>query len=226
MDEASQFAAASAVIPQLTELSSQLTELGWSMFDSNIKWNSQDIPGMMTIIYARKQCSHLLAVRSLIDAGEFEDARTIARLMPEGMAQLLWAMEVSTVRPKLWLEFGIIEDWRRVLKNEEEGRSIDPEERGRLKQRLMQLETLTSPQKRFKREMKGSQFPPILGGKAGRILMFDRFLRELTKRNYMTLFIEKRQDGSIGTLEAFSWHSTRQILLRISLEPMMFDQVQ
>ncbi len=87
----------------------------------------------MTLSFVTKQHEHLRSVRTLLAVGAHRDAFLVARTMAEGLGRLLWAFKDVPERTDLWLWFGAVLDWRRILKNEEAGMTVNPQEKDELK---------------------------------------------------------------------------------------------
>lgn len=92
----------------------------------------------MVLGFVTKQREHLRSMRSLIAEGQHRDAFLIGRTMLEGLGRLLWAFERVPERTDLWLYFGVVLDWRQILKNEASGIIVDPAEKEGLRTYLDQ----------------------------------------------------------------------------------------
>lgn len=78
----------------------------------------------MSFLFLKKQTEHMRGVLALADAGLYRDCGLIARSMLEGRAQLLWAGQEPDNRPRQWMEFWPVSDWRKMKKLKKAGRSV------------------------------------------------------------------------------------------------------
>lgn len=67
----------------------------------------------MTSTFVCKQLSHVKSVLTLVDSEQYKDALSIARVMAEGYAILLWANAEPTERPLNWRAYVLIDQFKR-----------------------------------------------------------------------------------------------------------------
>lgn len=121
-------------IHHLQPIADYLDALVGALMDQwSIPYRQDNGADNMVLTFVTKQREHLRSVRILLDAEAHRDALLIARTMLEGSGKLRWAFSDTPARTELWFWFAAIRDYRQILKNQEEGMQVDPEEVAQLK---------------------------------------------------------------------------------------------
>jgi hypothetical protein len=79
----------------------------------------------MCLTFGSRQFDHAVSVQLLED---HRDMGLITRTMLEGMVLLLWASKGKPIRPKQWMDFVRVHDWRLLNRHRREGVSVDDTE--------------------------------------------------------------------------------------------------
>lgn len=120
-------------VSRLSDVADELEALTTEVFGKRITFDPTVGADVMALSFVTKQYEHLRSVRTLINVKAHRDALLIARTMIEGLGRLLWAFNKKPERTDLWLWYGAILDWRQTMKNEEDGITVDPQEKAELK---------------------------------------------------------------------------------------------
>jgi hypothetical protein len=99
-------------IPKLRSYAFELANLTLDILKQS-KYEEYDHLMFMTSTFVCKQLGHIKSVLTLTDFGQYKDALSIARVMIEGYAILLWANKEPTVRPLNWRAYVLIDQFRR-----------------------------------------------------------------------------------------------------------------
>lgn len=100
---------------EIAKLRSYAVELANLTLDilAQSKHEEYDHLMFMTSTFACKQLDHVKSVLTLADSEQYKDALSIARVMIEGYAILLWANREPTERPLNWRAYGLIDQFKR-----------------------------------------------------------------------------------------------------------------
>ena len=99
-------------IPKLRSYAVELANLTLEILAQS-KYEEYDHPMFMTTTFVCKQLSHLKSVITLADSEQYKDAFSIARVMTEGYAILLWANEEPAERPLDWRAYVLVDQFKR-----------------------------------------------------------------------------------------------------------------
>lgn len=86
----------------------------------------EDRRKQMVLLYASKQLEHLRSIYTLVGHGQDRDAWLISRVMLDGVTQL-FAAHKDQVLIDEWFWYGIVQDWKVLMEQKENGEPVDPE---------------------------------------------------------------------------------------------------
>ena len=115
-----------ALVDDVALLADRVGAAGITIDDFN--GTAEGRAGLMAVGLVSKQREHLRSIRVLMDADQHRDAWLLARTMVEGLARLSWAHRNQPAGPDEWFWFGVVEDWRQLKENMDNGIAVDPEE--------------------------------------------------------------------------------------------------
>jgi hypothetical protein len=98
-------------IPKLRDYLNELAELSINILRHS-RYEEYNHLIFMTSTFLCKQLSHARSVLLLVDSEQYKDALSIARVMIEGYALLLWASELPTERPLSWRGYVLIDQFK------------------------------------------------------------------------------------------------------------------
>ena len=100
-----------AEIPKLRAYAIELANLALDIL-GQAKHDEYNHLMFMHSTFVCKLLSHIKSVIALVDAGQYKDANSIARVMLEGFAILLWANKKPDERPLDWRAYVCIDQFR------------------------------------------------------------------------------------------------------------------
>lgn len=101
-------------IPKLHSYAVELADLTREMLPK-VRHEEYDHLMFMTSTFVCKQLGHTKSVLTLVDSGQHADALSIARVMVEGLAILLWANVEPNERPLNWRAYVLIDQFKRSV---------------------------------------------------------------------------------------------------------------
>lgn len=99
-------------IPKLRSYAFELANLTLDILKQS-KHEEYDHLMFMTSTFLCKQLGHVKSVLTLTDSEQYKDALSIARVMAEGYAILLWAYAEPTERPLNWRAYVLVDQFKR-----------------------------------------------------------------------------------------------------------------
>jgi len=120
----------------------QMWELGLKKLNTASSCTEDDHWRFMCGSFVARQIFHAESLVALVDQKQSADASLISRTMMEGAMHLLYTSHDPQERALDWRMYVIVEDFRYMKRQEEDGNVIDPEEKAYLLKRLPECDRL------------------------------------------------------------------------------------